>query len=409
MLENGAWLSILLFTNTADYVMIYLLAHNIGDHKFENKFKHYTMLLLFGVITGMLMYIFGDRACFRILAVVFSVLIIKLGTKRKPFDIFLVSVTTFLIIFIVQSIIIGFLILWGVNDETLFWVTQLLAFMMIAILCWKWSLYGLFLLVKQKIALTLSVISLFASTYALVIFFRFNIYHAFDRMLLLGALIIITLASFFSIFMIAQARIDEASAKCHDLVNKFAGLCLVIADHDVPAEVKAVSRELQKYVTGRGEVEPLTDDHEANLIKMLEGKCIESGKVNELNLDINYHEHHATVGLGDLTYMLGTLFDNALDHGLNGPIFVYLNVGENIFELKVKNSCKEIPDKKIPKLFKKGFSTKEEVGHGQGLYELKRAVGLYNDQRFKAKITVESYYDMLYECDYLEIKIDISN
>jgi len=410
MIENYAWLGMLLFTNTLDYIVMYLMAHNIGGHKLENKWKHYMLLLLCGVIIGTLVYLsLYDRASLRIAPIVFSLIIIKLVTNRKISDIFLIYATAFLILFFVQSAIVWFVVLWGITDEAMFLIVQSLTLVTSALLLWKVSLYEIFLLIKQKLLLTMGIILLFAISYALLITFQFNIHNAFEQMFLLGVLIIITLISFFTILIVAQGKIDQASNKYHDLVNKFTGLYLSIEAADNPEKIKTLSRELKKHVTGKEQIEPLTDSHEANLAKILQDKLMDREKGNELILDLGYHEHHATVSLGDITYMLGSLFDNCLDHGLDQPIFVYLNVCENIFELTVKNSCKKIPNKKMTKLFKKGFSMKEQVGHGQGLYKLKCEVEAYNDQRFKAKIATECYYDVEFACDYLEMMIEISD
>jgi signal transduction histidine kinase len=339
--------------------------------------------------------------------IVFALITIKLATNRKLFDVFLIYIIAFLVLFIVQAAILWPFIFWELNDEVLFLVGQSLTCVTTVLMHWKVALYEIFLMIKQKMILTLCVIIFYSTAYGLFIVFQFNVHYLFEELFLLGMLVIITLIGFLATFFTAQTKIDQTSDRYHDLVNKFTGLYLAIEAHDVPEEIKDLSREMRKYVTGKEQVQSLTDNYEVNFGKILIDKLTDSRKMNELVMDIEYHEHHATVSLGDVTYMLGSLFDNALEHGLDQPIFVYLNVSENIFELSVKNSCQRIPDRKLAKLFKKGVSTKEQIGRGQGLYKLKHEVEAYNDQRFKAEIRADCYYDLTYACDYLEMTIEI--
>ena len=408
MVENYSWLALLWVINSVDYIVMYMMAHNIGGHQLENKIKHQLLLLSFGVITGTLVYFFNDGILLRLPTMTLSLITIKVVTMRKTFDIFLIYAIAFLLMIAVQLLTLWPIVLWEVSDAITFLGGQSLILTVVIILCWKVSFYEIFLLIKQKLALTTAVILLFAIIYALLIIFEFDIHSTFEQMLLFGALIITTLTVFFAILIMSQTRINQVSDKYHDLVNKFTGLYLAIEANEDQEKIKALSREMRKYVTGKAQVKPLTDNHEVNFAKILHDKIVDSGKNNKLILDIGYHEHHKIVSLGEVTYMLGSLFDNALDHGLDQPIFVYLNVCENLFELTVKNSCKEIPHKKMTKLFKKGFTTKEQMGHGQGLHKLKQEVEAYNKQCIKAEIAATTYYDLQYDCHYLEMVIEIS-
>jgi len=107
--------------------------------------------------------------------------------------------------------------------------------------------------------------------------------------------------------------------------------------------------------------------------------------------------------------LLGTLFDNALEHGLDAPISIYLNVSEPIFELTVKNATQEeLSERQLKNLFKKGYSTKERSGHGYGLYKLQQEVLTYNQSPFVASITADSYYDLEVDQPIFEINIEIT-
>jgi sensor histidine kinase regulating citrate/malate metabolism len=86
-----------------------------------------------------------------------------------------------------------------------------------------------------------------------------------------------------------------------------------------------------------------------------------------------------------------------------------LNVSKKIFELSVKNSCEQKSEKQLKKMFKKGYTTKETVGNGKGLYKLEQKVKKYQDDVFNTKITTSCDYHEYYESYYLTITIDITH
>ncbi|MCL1990922.1 MAG: hypothetical protein FWG67_08550 [Defluviitaleaceae bacterium] len=409
MIENHAWLGILFVTNVIDYIIMYLMGHNLGgDHKLEKKWRHHIFILLFSGIFSIINYHVGNDALIvRMLAIVISLLVIKIATRRKLFDVFIIHVAIFLTLFTVQSLTGWLFGVWEMNDELTLLVMQFIIFFVFSLLCWKVSLYEFFSMIKQRLILIIGLICLYIIVYALLIMFQFNMNNVFDQVFLFVTLIILILSAFFSVVMMAQKKIDQTSDRYHDLVNKFAGLYLAIEADDEHEKIKALSRELKQYITGRADVIEVSDSYEENFGKVLEEKLVISERSNQLNLDIGYYEHHEIVSLGSVVYMLGSLFDNALEHGLDGPIFVYLNVCKNHFELSVKNACQKMSDRKLDRLFKKGFSTKEQVGCGQGLYKLKREVEAYRDQRFKAQLKADHYYDVEYKLYYLDMTIKI--
>ncbi|MCL2559950.1 MAG: hypothetical protein FWE07_05630 [Turicibacter sp.] len=408
IIENYMWLGILVFTCTVDFVIMYVLAHNIGGHKLEIKWWHWVMMVLFGAVVAAFMYFGEGFSLFRLVGRLLMFVVLKTTTKRKIFDILLIYVVMLPIIFIAQTVFIAVSIMLNLDVEFQFLVGQSLTAISIFALLWQLRLNKIFLMIKQKFILTFGAITLFALIYSFGIIFQFNIHSAFENLFWFSLLGVIVLGSFFTAITMVQRKIEYTSAKYHDLVNKFNGLFLAIESSNDPEEIRALSRDMQKYITGRERTEALSTDYNESFKILLREKLAESKKENELVLEIGYHEHHATVSFGDVTYMLGTLFDNALDHGLDGPILVYLNVCANILELSVKNPCLEMPPKKLSQIFRKGVSSKEGIGHGQGLYQLKKAVEGYHRQPFTAKIEASCYHDLSYQQDFLEITIDIS-
>jgi signal transduction histidine kinase len=211
-------------------------------------------------------------------------------------------------------------------------------------------------------------------------------------------------------FMTVQKKIDQSSDKHHDVVNMFNGLYLSMESEDSMDELREQMRNIKAFLTGK----KVTDQFEAgNHVKNLKALLYETlekeNKDNELILDLGYFVAHEKILFGQLILILGTLFDNALEHGGDHPIFIELNVSQKIFELTVKNSCEPLSEKQMKKMFKKGYTTKESVGNGKGLYNLEQEVKKHQDADFNAMITTSCDYNEEYESYYLSITVDITH
>lgn len=96
----------------------------------------------------------------------------------------------------------------------------------------------------------------------------------------------------------------------------------------------------------------------------------------------------------ELSEILNNLLDNAFEAAEGSEFYkreVHLYIGkenEKSF-IEVKNTGRLIKSEHINKIFNRGFSTKNEKGHGYGLYNVKRIVEANNG---RIQLSVEDHY-----------------
>ena len=89
-----------------------------------------------------------------------------------------------------------------------------------------------------------------------------------------------------------------------------------------------------------------------------------------------------------LIEILGNLIDNAIEaahefEGVDKKVILEIGCENEKAFLEVKNTGKPINIEMLDKIFKKGYSTKENTGRGYGLYNVKMLA-----QKYKASIEV---------------------
>lgn len=412
MIEDDIWFIIIFIANVMAFVKFYFSAHAFGGHAFDlTKFaivRNIVLALSFGIAMALLERFVGDGWISQFILNFIPFLGVCYLTKRHILDNIIIFAMMFITIFIIQGTVMICLHLMDLSPEMLLLSAQSLTLTAIILMSLKVKLYDAFAFVQRHLYLKVCIyliVSIFLVAIAMI---NFDFKYVWQQSTLFGVLIVTTLIGIVMTVVAAQRQIVESTDKYHDVVNMFTGLHLSIQSEDDIEELKKQSSEIAEYLTGRPPKTIVSNDYERNLKAMLQDKLLTQGKSSQLTLDVDYFQHHVKVSFPKVSLMLGTLFDNALEHGLDELIFVYMNVSEDIFELTVKNSCKEISPKKLKKLFKKGYTTKESSGHGHGLYKLQQEVEKYNDNRYKAEVIVDTYYDMEYESHLFEITVDIS-
>jgi len=412
MIEDYFWFTIVIIVNVMAFVKFYFLAHGFGGHEFNLKplavVRSVFLTLIFGISMALLERFVGDGWVSQFILNFIPFLWVWYLTKRNFFDNIIIVAMTFVTVFIIQGIILLLMHFVNLSQEALFVIVQSLTVFIIILISFKIKLHDVFAFVQRRIYLKVCIhliVVIFILAAAMV---NFDVNYIWQQSILFGVLIIIILVGIVMTIFATQTQIDKSAGKYHDVVNMFTGLHLSIQSEDDIEELKRQSNEMVEYLTDRPPVTIISSNYKKNLEIMLRDKLLAKEKDNELRLDIGYYEHHEKVSFLKVSLMLGTLIDNAIEHGLDEPIFVYMNVSEDIFELSVKNFCQEISPEKLKKLFKKGYTTKENIGNGHGLYKLDQEVKKYNNNQFKAEIVADTYYDMEYENHLFEITVDIS-
>ena len=98
----------------------------------------------------------------------------------------------------------------------------------------------------------------------------------------------------------------------------------------------------------------------------------------EIETKIQYFEPHKKIDATTISYMIGTLLENALEDDVqqrsNLPILIDILSTEHVLLIKVANATGRKTSKSLSNMFIKGYSTKGKVGRGFGLAKLKKFV-----------------------------------
>ncbi|MCL2558998.1 MAG: ATP-binding protein [Turicibacter sp.] len=415
MITNYYWFIISIVMCFCDTVILYVVAHRVGGHKFNLSRKKLTLELIIGVIYGIVMgsifYFNAGNATYRVLGYTILTTFVMFLTKRKIVEAVILFSFFFLVVSVIQiAFFFPFLLLLDLNQDILSFIVYLISMVVTISLCLAVKFHPIFLLFQQKLYLKIGAFLLFIVSNLILVIADFDRAHMLEQVIIISIFAFITFFGIIMTFVTAQEKIDQSSDKYHDVVNMFNGLYVSIKAGDDFHEIERQVDEIKKHLSGEETTAHNSgDDHVENLEALLYEKLAEKNKTNKLILDLGYFAPHKEVSFANLMVMLGILFDNALDHGKDKPIFVDLNVSSSILELTVKNSSEKKSEKAMQKIFKKGYSTKENLGHGKGLYNLEQLVREHHTEQFNATLSSECYYDEAYENYYFAITIDITD
>ena len=136
-------------------------------------------------------------------------------------------------------------------------------------------------------------------------------------------------------------------------------------------DIKVAKTEPQK-----SEDEP--EDFEAFIKNAIDSLKLNHKSTVEIKSTIQYFESHKNVSAMNISYMLGTLLENAIENatarGTDFPILVDILSTEHVLFVKVANEAESKDQQDLDNMLAKGYSTKEKVGRGFGLSKLKKLV-----------------------------------
>ena len=139
-------------------------------------------------------------------------------------------------------------------------------------------------------------------------------------------------------------------------------------------DIKVAKTEPQK-----SEDEP--EDFEAFIKNAIDSLKLNHKSDVEIKSTIQYFESHKNVSAMNISYMLGTLLENAIENaaarGTEFPILVDILSTEHVLFVKVANEAESKDPQDLDNMLAKGYSTKEKVGRGFGLSKLKKLVESY--------------------------------
>lgn len=177
---------------------------------------------------------------------------------------------------------------------------------------------------------------------------------------------------------------DGLRAQSHEFSNKMHTISGLLALNHIDEAKAFIKEDYQTYATQHDIM--TTTINEPSIQALLIAKynqANEKGVSFILDEDSHLERVHSVKYRDVLLKVLGNLIDNALDNIENDSIIHLLitDIGKDII-IEIDDNGLGISDEARNQIFDDGFSTKEEPGHGTGLYIIKQAVKLLDGNIF---------------------------
>ena len=194
-------------------------------------------------------------------------------------------------------------------------------------------------------------------------------------------LVIIILKNYIDKEFRNRLEIQELHVQRHDY-SKHISVIAGMIDAGEYDELKAYTGSLGKRAAFTGDLFKLGSPAVSILIQ----EKLLLAHQNQIKFELNVRTGLPKMRLdpSDLCTVLSNILDNAMEASLSIEVpdrLVSLDAGLNgrYFEFRISNSGLPIPEENLGKIFKPGFSTKKDkIGHGMGLYIVKRVLKKYN-------------------------------
>jgi len=241
-----------------------------------------------------------------------------------------------------------------------------------------------FVFVAHRLALkiaifAISIIALVAAFFVLVV--TIGVSHATIRTIIpLGLIVILLIVGFARTLRSAHQYEVVVPERYHDMKRILTLLNLKAENAQTVDELKEmIGATIQLMDIKVAKPEPQKSDDEPEDFEAFIKNAIDSLKLNhrsdvQINTAIQYFESHKNVSAMNISYMLGTLIENAIETGTEYPILVDILSTEHVLFIKVANEADAKDQQELYNMLSKGYSTKEKVGRGFGLAKLKKLV-----------------------------------
>jgi len=249
----------------------------------------------------------------------------------------------------------------------------------------KVDMNKLFVFVAHRLALklailTVSLFSLLAVFFGIIFSTRLESFADIQTVVVLGIIVMFLIIGFVHTLKAAHQYEVVVPEKYHDMKR-------ILTLLNLKAENAQAVDELKEMITATIELmdikvaksEPQKSEDEPEDFEAFIKSAINSIKLNhrsnvEINTAIQYFESHKNVSAMNISYMLGTLLENAIETGTEYPILVDILSTEHVLFIKVANEAESRCPQELYNMLSKGYSTKEKVGRGFGLSKLKKLV-----------------------------------
>jgi len=246
-----------------------------------------------------------------------------------------------------------------------------------------------FVFISHRLALKIAI---FATS--IITLLAISLVFIFSRAALSPAIVqeIVPLGIILFLLLIGFVRTLKSAHQYEVVVpERYHNMKRILTLLNLKAESAETIDELKEMITATidlmdikvAKTEPQKSEDEPEDFDAFIKNAIDSLKLNhksnvEINTTIQYFESHKNVSAMNITYMLGTLLENAIENanetGTEYPILVDILSTEHVLFIKVANEAESKDPQELYNMLSKGYSTKEKVGRGFGLSKLKKLV-----------------------------------
>ena len=213
-----------------------------------------------------------------------------------------------------------------------------------------------------------------------------------DSLMVFGCVALILLTSLFSVlgilavsryqthnYLESMRNLENLNGKLreqkHDLMNHFQvvyGLMELQEYGEAHRYVRPVFKDIQKLNRALKTSLPAVN-------ALLQSK-LEAAEKQEIDMYLTVGSQLSDLQMmpWDLCRVLANLIDNGMtalaERDKEKRLMILINESEDDFVFEISNNGPMIPEEAMPHLFRAGFTTKKEEGHGQGLAIVSRLV-----------------------------------
>ena len=357
-----------------------------------------------------------------ITAVILFIVLIRVMKNKNPLTTIEEVVLVFLICFVFNKLIstvaimpiMSIIATIGLSNRFLI-IGFLLISSVIFTVVFLWSIdkvdmNKLFVFVIHRLALKLAIFMITLISF-LIIFLFINFHETLEELVHIlfipfGASVISLLIGFVYTLKAAHQYEVVVPEKYHEMKRILTLLNLKAEDARTVGDLKEMigsTIELMEIKT----VKPMaTSDNESKDFEAFINNAINSLKLNhestvEVKTSIKFFEPHKNVCAMTISYMLGTLLENAIETGTEYPIVVDILTTEHVLFIKVANEAESKSPQELYSMLSKGYSTKEKVGRGFGLAKLKKLV-----ENYQGNIIITQELHPLVEANYITFTLN---
>jgi len=390
-----------LVINFFDYLIINYFCLNFIEKRSSLSSKSFIVGILYGIFLG-LMSFYLDSVTFQIIVIFTSYLIIKWITGKRIVELLLLYVVINLCTVCIQVLFITIVSNLPLDFVYSALLSQTLTLILIIYLCKKTPLYIGLAAIEKQIVLKLFVFTIFIMYIILSSYFSFDYIQVEQSILYFIILMSLTSIGFYDIIKKIIFFTNIIPMQLHDTKNILMGVQILLqSTSDIERVRSEFNKSLELMSIDMGMHINIDEDKE-NIDTFINYKKLKSKKELLFLTDICFYEANIKVPLSIIVYMLGVLLDNSIECQPEKPILIKLRVSQESLEISVANECETIPMGGFERMFKKGYTTKENITSGYGLYNLKKVVAKYGGE-----ILIRHNYNEEHKSYYLTIIIEV--